>query len=281
MECALKKWTKQLRKLTKFPAILALISMGAVSSMADAQESHVEVFAQTEHEGIYPGESGLLALTFKVDEDWHIYWPGTSDSGYGVSLQIQSTGPITLEEPIWPTPTRYIQPGDILDHIYEDGAMVLIPFKVDEDAATDDAVFFDIESDFLVCSDVCLPGQASSSTSITVLESSSEKITTSASKKIRKAYEKRPIPFDPSADDVRLQWASNGAAIMFRDATKFEFFPSKECTELANPIEDAAVVGNRMVMKFTETKNKVLSGRVRVYQRGTTVDYDIHVNQPE
>ncbi|MDF1809141.1 MAG: protein-disulfide reductase DsbD family protein [Phycisphaerales bacterium] len=277
----MKKWPKQLGKLSKISAFVAVFSLGVVSSMADAQERHVEVVAQTEHEGVYPGESGLLAVTFKVDKDWHIYWPGISDSGYGVTLNIQTTGPITLEEPVWPTPTRYIQPGEILDHIYEDGAMVLIPFKVDEDAATDDAIFFDIETDFLVCKDICLPGQASSSTTITILDSSSEKIASSASKEIRELYEHRPIPFDPKAEDVRLQWASNGAAIMFRDATKFEFFPSKECTELSNPIEDASVNGNRMVIKFAETENKVLSGRVRVYQLGSTVEYDINVRQPE
>ena len=266
---------------TKILAGAGVLLLGSSNSLAQPQSDHVQIEAQTQYEGILPGESGILAVRFGIDEDWHIYWPGVSDSGYGVSLNIHTTGPITLEEPIWPTPTRHLQPGDILDNIYEDGAMVLIPFHVAQDAATDDAIFFDIESEFLVCSSICLPGQASTSTTISILDESSEKLPTPSSKQIQEAFTHRPKLFDPKADDVRLQWASNAAAVMFRDATKIEFFPSKQCSELADPIKGSLVDGNRLIIKFTQSQGKVLSGRLRVDQPNGTVDYDIDIKQPD
>lgn len=257
-----------------------IIAGGMLISGANAADEHVSMAATTEFTGIHAGDSGLLAVEIHIDEDWHIYWPGVSDSGFGISFTLRSTGPVTLDEPIWPTPQRYLQPGDILDHVYEDTALVLIPFHVADDATPDDAVIFDIDAEFLVCSDICLPGQANTSTTITILDESSEKTPTESGSKIRAAYEHRPQEFNPKSQDVRVQWIADAAAIMFRDATKIEFFPSKECTELADPIAGGSTDSNRLIIKFAQRENKVLSGRIRSHEPAGPVDYDINIKAP-
>ena len=265
---------------TKQVGFSAILAVGALGATAHSADEHVSLSATTEFNGVHPGESGILAIEIDIEEDWHIYWPGVSDSGFGISFTLRATGPVTFDEPIWPTPKRYLQPGEILDHVYEETALVLIPFTLAEDAAIDDTVVFDIDSEFLVCSEICLPGQATASTSITILDESSENTPTGSAAKIHKAYEDRPKEFDPKAQDVRVQWISHAAAIMFRDATKIEFFPSKECTELAEPIVGGSTDSNRLVIKFSERTNKVLSGRIRSHERTGPVDYDINIKAP-
>ncbi|MBL4699098.1 MAG: hypothetical protein JKX70_09730 [Phycisphaerales bacterium] len=281
MQFSAKTSAKQLGILTflTIGTIGSLISNTSAAHTEPEQsaEEHITLSAATEFNGVQPGESGLLAITLHIEEDWHTYWPGVSDSGFGVTLDIRNTGSITLDEPIWPTPHRYIQPGDILDHVYEDTATILVPFHVDEDAPINEIIIFDIGAEFLVCSDICLPGKASTSTSITIMDESSERSPTKSAKEIRKAYDNRPKAFNPKANDVRVQWIAKAAAIMFRDAKKIEFFPSTECSELAEPITSGSTDSNRLIIKFMKKDDKVLAGRFRVHERNKTVDYDIHL----
>ena len=253
---------------------------GLLLAPAIAADEYVGLSATTEFNEIHPGDTGILAVEINIEDGWHTYWPGISDSGFGVKFTLRSTGPVTLDDPIWPTPKRYLQPGDILDHVYEETALVLIPFTVADDAPTDEPVIFDIDAEFLVCSDICLPGQANTTATITIVENSIEKTPTESSQQIRTAYEHRPKEFNPKAQDVRVQWIADAAAIMFRDATKIEFFPSKECTELAEPIAGGSTDSNRLIIKFTQRENKVLSGRIRSHEPAGPVDYDINITAP-
>jgi len=262
-------------------SIFSIAHAGIDNEQNQPMDEHVTISAATDFTGIHPGASGVLAITFDIEEDWHTYWPGVSDSGFGIKLAINTSDEITLGEPIWPTPERYLQPGDILDHVYEDSAMVLVPFTIADDASPDDLLIFDINADYLVCKEVCLPGKASTSTSITILDESTEQTPSSSTDQIRKAYENRPKAFYPQAEDVRVQWASNAAAIMFRDATKIEFFPSKECTELADPIAGGSTDSNRLIIKFTQKNKKILTGRIRSYERSGIIEYDISIHAPD
>ncbi len=257
-----------------------ILAGGLFFSSTYAADGHVDLSATTQFNEIHPGDSGVLAVEINIEDGWHIYWPGISDSGFGVKFTLRSTGPVTLDDPIWPTPKRYLQPGDILDHVYEETALVLIPFTVADDATADEPVIFDIDAEFLVCSDICLPGQANTSAAITIVDKSDEKTPSKLSEQIRAAYEHRPKPFNPKAQDVRVQWIADAAAIMFRDATKIEFFPSKECTKLADPIAGGSTDSNRLIIKFAERENKVLSGRIRSHEPAGPVDYDINIKAP-
>jgi Thiol:disulfide interchange protein DsbD, N-terminal len=259
----------------------AFLAVAAFWSTAHAVEEHVSISATSEFTQIHPDGTGILAITLTIDDGWHVYWPGVSDSGYGLSLDIDAPVSITLDEPIWPTPKRYLQPGDILDMVYEDTATILVPFHLNASAQPDAILAFEINAGFLVCDEICLPGTATTTTTLTIVEPSTKPTPTPSASQIRKDYDARPIVFDPHSDAVRLQWITDRSAIMFRDATKIEFFPSKDCTELADPIAGTLAEGNRLIIKFTQRTNKILAGRVRVYERRRIVDYDIAVHAPD
>lgn len=261
--------------------ISAAISAAHASGAQVHMKNHIEISSATAFHDIHPGESGLLAITLDIQEDWHTYWPGLSDSGYGVSLDIQPTGPVSLGEIIWPSPNRYLQPGRILDHVYEESVMILVPFYVEKDASTDDVIIFDIHADYLVCKDVCIPEQGDTTATISIIESTQEKLPTSQASEIQSAFKSKPIEFNPTDDAVRVQWIPDAAAIMIQGAKSIEFYPSKECTQLFDPIGDPVVNGDRLIIKFAEKENKVLSGRLRVQVASGVVEYDIHIKPTE
>ncbi len=269
-------WTKTIAFASS-----TLLTLGSSPAMAQP-ESHVQMSAAVDYQGYNPGDSGLLAITFVMDEDWHIYWPGVSDSGFGVEFDIKfDSDLITLEDPIWPTPERYLQPGDILDHIYEGTATVLFPFKVAKDAEDNQAIDFEIDADFLVCADVCLPGKASASTASKIVYKPEDKHPTASQKDIQTLYDNKPKVYDPDARNVRTQWIPDMAAIMIQGADKIEFFPSTECSEIVNLIEDGTTDSDRLLIHFVSSKDNVLSGRLRATGIYGVVDYDIDIKPPK
>ena len=262
--------------------LFTYLTIGTLLSSANAQDKssqdqHIEMHASTEFAQIHPGDSGLLAITLIIDEDWHTYWPGVSDSGFGINLEITPPVSVTLDEPIWPTPARHLMPGEILDHIYEGTTTIIVPFTLDDDAKPSDSIRFEINADYLVCEQICLPGNAQAETSIEIIQSASTKSPTESAAEIRSIYTHRPKTFDPKSQDVRVQWITDAAAIMFRDATKIEFFPDTNCTVLAEPIAGGFTNSNRLIINFNERENKVLSGRIRSHERNGPVDYDINI----
>ncbi len=246
---------------------------------SEQMPEHVQMTIATDFDQYAPGDTGLLAISLEMDKDWHTYWPGVSDTGYGVKLDFGDDASIQFDEPIWPSPHRYIQPGDILDHVYEETVMIIVPFQVSD--SLQGPIDLQVKANYLVCETICLPGKADASMSINMVESSSSKVKSDTHDQIHKAFSNRPIPFDSSSPAVRLQWASNGVAVMFRDATKIEFYPDTDCTDLSDPIADGTTSGNRLIIKFDETENKILSGRLRVYENTRTIDYDVSQRAPE
>jgi len=246
----------------------------------EPMDTHLRMSAATDFTGMHPGDSGILAITLNIDDGWHTYWPGVSDSGYGFTLGFDTPESITLGEPIWPTPKRHLQKGDILDHVYEDSPMILVPFTLAADAEIDDVIAIGISAKYLICDQVCLPEQVGSTASFTVVEPTNPVSASSASQEIHRVYEARPKPFNPASADVRVQWIAKGVAIMFRDASRIEFFPGQDCTELADPITQEITDSNRLEIQFTAAADKRLSGRLRVTEPSGIVEYDIDLNAP-
>src|SRR5690606_9639747 len=115
-------------------AAVVPVTRASFAPTMNSQANHVQIAATTDFTQLHAGESGLLAINLTMDKDWHTYWPGVSDTGYGISFKFETPDSITLGEPIWPTPKRYLQPGNILDHTYEGTVTVLFPFTISEQA---------------------------------------------------------------------------------------------------------------------------------------------------
>jgi DsbC/DsbD-like thiol-disulfide interchange protein len=255
---------------TMVPAAFAQPNMGG---------EHLTISAKTDFSSMHAGEAGLLAIEIVVADEWHTYWPGVSDTGFGVSFEIDAPNSIELKDPIWPSPIRYLQEGEILDHTYEGTETVLYPFVIKEDADLSE-ITFKIEANFLVCKDLCLPGSASASTSFEIVSTDTGQAKSTAHDALRSLYENRPVRFSTKDPAVRLQWIKSAAAVIFRDATRIEFYPDNECTEVTDLIKDGAADGNRLEIYFSESENKRLSGRIRIKTPFGEQFYDIDEKAP-
>ncbi len=120
-----------------------------------------------------PGASATLAIVFEIAPKWHIYWDGINDTGQPPKIVEKSLPKgVTLGEIKWPAPTRHVEPGDIVDHIYETRAVLLVPVTLAKDAKVGETLTIGLSLEWMECANVCRMGSAKLETSIVVGEQS-------------------------------------------------------------------------------------------------------------
>ncbi len=105
-----------------------------------------------------PGESFRLGLRLAHDPHWHTYWRNPGDSG--LPTQFDPTVPAgTVLGPIdWPMPQR-IAVGPLANFGYE-GEVVLSRAVSLPTSFSGSVARFEVLAQWLVCKDVCIPGEA-------------------------------------------------------------------------------------------------------------------------
>ncbi len=106
-----------------------------------------------------PGEPFRIGLRLAHDPHWHTYWRNPGDSG--LPTRFEPVGPAGAEygDITWPAPSR-LAIGDLANYGYE-GEIVLarpVTLPTDFDGAS---ARFEVLAQWLVCRDVCIPGEAS------------------------------------------------------------------------------------------------------------------------
>lgn len=161
---------------------LILLSLtGSLFAASTVRNGAVEASLVARETSIQPGRSFLVALVLDHDEHWHSYWinPGT---GYPTSLEWKLPAGFTAGPIIWPTPhvvkdTR----GNVTGNGYEHRSYYFVEitpplpgFGPSEkpgqtpggqqtatgSLAPGDSITLHVTADWLMCKDVCMPGNA-------------------------------------------------------------------------------------------------------------------------
>ena len=106
-----------------------------------------------------PGQPFRIALRLRHDPDWHTYWRNPGDSGLPTRFEPVGPAGAAFDDIAWPAPRR-LAIGDLANYGYE-GEVVLsrqatLPSSFGESNAR-----FEVLAQWLVCKDVCIPGEAS------------------------------------------------------------------------------------------------------------------------
>ncbi len=111
----------------------------------------------------------LVGVRFKIEKGWHIYWNGQNDSGMSPTLSWTLPPGYSLGEARWPSPVRHASPGNIVDHVYEREAVLLVPIRATPGATgagPREAGEIAVQAEWLVCNDVCVPEEGSARAAI-------------------------------------------------------------------------------------------------------------------
>ncbi|MGA3211028.1 MAG: protein-disulfide reductase DsbD domain-containing protein [Terriglobales bacterium] len=137
---------------------MLVISSPTHASTSKASAPHAKVSLISEHAAFVPGQETWLGIQFQLEPGWHIYWLNPGDSGVPPRVTWNLSPGLTMGEIQWPVPERITAPS-VTDYGYSQSVLLMAPLSA---VAAPGPQLADIGADvrWLVCRELCLPGQA-------------------------------------------------------------------------------------------------------------------------
>lgn len=222
---------------------------------------------------ITPGGTFTLAIRFDIDEGWHMYAPCQNDTGIAPIIDLKVPAGFEVGAPQWPVPTRYLSgDGQLLDHIYEDEFVILLPMRAPEDLPREGGIEFAAEMEWLVCKDVCVPGFGEASVSVPV-GTTSEPANKEVFNEARKLVP-RPMPQDDQwrAGGVPMQLDFEEGELVLRTTPgrRVIFHPFEKSARPADRFEGVVADDGTLRIRFQEPQTpeqRVVRGVVEIVNR--------------
>lgn len=146
-------------------------SLASVTAHADPiRAPHITVELLSEREAVAPHETQYIGIRFTPDPEWHVYWKNPGDSGLTPKVEWKfEPNEATASEFIYPAPER-IQVGPIVNFGYHGDVLLLAKLNT-EDLKPGSEIQINAQTRWLVCKQECVPGKASLSLKLPVVDS--------------------------------------------------------------------------------------------------------------
>jgi thiol:disulfide interchange protein DsbD len=106
-----------------------------------------------------PGRTLWLDLHLDIAAGWHTYWLDPGDSGLPTEIAWHLPAGFHAGDIGWPVPKRFVL-GTIGNYGYAGTADLLVPITAPADLKPNASVHLAADARWLVCSDICIPGEA-------------------------------------------------------------------------------------------------------------------------
>ncbi len=145
---------------------LILLIIAPVTA-APVQRPHIEAELISEKTSLRPGEPATVALRLKMEKRWHTYWKNPGDSGLPTRINWTLPRGFSAEPIQWPAPRR-IDVGPLTNFGYEGEIFLLTDIQVPAGLAAGTAMPITAKAEWLVCEEICIPGDATLSFTLPV-----------------------------------------------------------------------------------------------------------------
>lgn len=131
------------------------------ASAQDEEAPHVRATLASDFDALAPGQTTTLVVRLQIKPEWHIYWLNPGDAGVPTKLELTLPKGV-VGVPRWPAPKRLAHEDGFVDFSYEGEVLLLVPLRIAEGAAPKlgGKVSVGLKVTWLVCKEVCIPGQA-------------------------------------------------------------------------------------------------------------------------
>lgn len=210
---------------------IALVAGGAPAGAQPTrsgppQHARVRLVAPTG--ALQPGETNYLGLLFDIDDGWHIYWDGVNDSGFAPTVTWTAPSGMEPGPILWHAPHRHIAPGDILDHIYEGQTLLLVPVDIPTDATPGELLTFRAQVDWLVCREVCLPGNADLRITLPIAPPGADVLPTEFADVFAASLARVPAPWVEGESALKIRVSRGTIEVDAPEARTVSYYPQSE-----------------------------------------------------
>ena len=146
------------------PASPAAAAAGGQAAPADwktgpQRVGSLEVELVSDATQVVPGETFRVGLRLRHDPHWHTYWRNPGDTGFPTSFELQGPKDTQYSDIRWPAPGR-LAIGPLANYGYEGEALIYRDVTLPA-GFTGREAHFQVHAEWLVCKEVCIPGEAS------------------------------------------------------------------------------------------------------------------------
>ena len=135
------------------------------------------------------------------DPSWHLYWQNPGDSGLAPRLKWTLPDGASSGAIQWPAPEVY-EAGGLVTYVYHNAATLLVPITVPDSAGT---YPIQLNLSWLACAEVCVPGSAMLSATLTVSADTTSEVSEPVSEL---ASARATMP----TDAAELNWSAHAVA---------------------------------------------------------------------
>jgi thiol:disulfide interchange protein/DsbC/DsbD-like thiol-disulfide interchange protein len=202
-------------------AVLAAFALLQVRPALAARVGAVEVDLVADRDAAVPGGPLTLGLRIRHDPHWHTYWRHAGDSGLPTQLELTLPPGWTAGPLQWPQPIR-LNVGPLANYGYEGDLLLPVRVTVPATAPRADARV-EAFAQWLVCREVCVPGEARLTLTLPVRERADASPHASAFSRANASLPRGTLRLTAafSAERVALQ-------VMRPTLGSAEFFPYRE-----------------------------------------------------
>ncbi|HKQ47331.1 MAG TPA: protein-disulfide reductase DsbD domain-containing protein [Phycisphaerae bacterium] len=242
---------------------------------------YVKVRLALEETALTPGKGGHLGVIFDISKDWHVYWRYAGDSGLPPRVDFKLPSGVTIGAALWPAPKRHVEPGDLVDYIFENQLVLMYPITVSEGAVLGSKAAIRADVDWLVCRDVCVPGRATATAEFGI--ASSSKVSPEAAI-FANARARHPVAEGRTAP-YTAEWSGRNLVIKFKGARRLVFCPYENDAGVYpdNMHRDGEVKSDTLRISYPEEVQtlKTIRGLLAVERDGKETFHEVQAAPPE
>ncbi len=151
---------------TKFFTLIFILLAGTLS----AKEHPVKASLVSYSKGFMPGQALTVSLRLEQAPGWHTYWRDPGDAGMPTEFQWTLPAGVSAGPVLWPRPMTFKDGSGMVGYGYAKQALLLTVLQVPEDYESSQLTL-KAQASWLVCREVCIPGNAGVSLELLRVES--------------------------------------------------------------------------------------------------------------
>lgn len=125
---------------------------------------------------IPPGSAGKIGFYVTLADKWHTYWVNPGDSGAALRLDFRNGPGVKVNRVDMPKPERF-ESGPLISFAYAKEVLFPIEIEIDSKVVPGSTAKIEVDAEWLVCDEVCLPAVDTFTLEVPVAQFSSVKPT--------------------------------------------------------------------------------------------------------